>query len=406
MRKTLLYIGPILFFFLQCTSEQRIRDRAVHDSLDYGQTDTIHLTANQKEMVKPMSELYEIVEYIPLETSDSILIGEISKLIVVDSQFWILDRITEAVYGFTKKGKFITKIAHKGRGPGEYSVISDISVRNNDVFIYDARFGKMLQYSIAGELVKETTGRISSSHFEAVDSNFVFYCDYLPNEFGERSNHDYNLIITDLNLHPISAYLKQTNNINPEFLIGNNTNISRNGHKLSIFESYRNVLYHWENNDLTPGFVMDFPDGNNQISERLFKMTVTSGWSVESTMKFELDNQFCRILSIQENDSCLLMSYHRNQYYYNVIHEKSSGKTLELQKKVSEDSPPISIINDLDNTMYYPIMAGNGDVFFSMTDPYQLGSGDIMPERVSNLLANLTENSNPILVKIRIKPLH
>jgi len=297
----------------------------------------------------------------------------------------------------------VVRIAHQGRGPGEYLTISDMSVRGDHLFIYDARVGKVLQYTLAGRWVREVPVKLPSSQFEAMtNGNFVFYCDYLPyalEESGEKSN----IVVTDADLKPLAGYLPYDNGPNAEFLMGSRQNINRNGDHLSFFESYGHVLYGVQAEGPVPMFVMDFPADNGSLAEKLFGMTATGGWDLEKTLVFEHDNGFCRILDVQENDTHIVMTYHKSQWYYTVFYEKESGKVVELQKKMSDNAPPISLVNDLDNTLYYPMLAASGDFFFSITDAYQLDGGHIRPDRVSALLDELPADPNPILVKIRMK---
>jgi hypothetical protein len=67
------------------------------------------------------SELLESIKYIPLESKEESLFGEISQLIIYKDRFYILDENhTQAVYCFDSQGRFIYKIKRSGSGPGEY----------------------------------------------------------------------------------------------------------------------------------------------------------------------------------------------------------------------------------------------------------------------------------------------
>ncbi|WP_316846454.1 6-bladed beta-propeller [Pedobacter psychrodurus] len=66
-----------------------------------------------------VSEYFEKVEYIPLETSKKCMLGYVTRLIVTDSSFVVYDADTHSVYFFTLLGKFITKIKGKAESLGE-----------------------------------------------------------------------------------------------------------------------------------------------------------------------------------------------------------------------------------------------------------------------------------------------
>ena len=87
-----------------------------------------------------------------------------------------------------------------------------------------------------------------------------------------------------------------------------------------------------------------------------------------------------------------------------LFYDKEDGQVLELQKKMTAGSHPVALINDLDNTIYYPLLAAQGDSFYSFTDAYQLSSGEVISESLKDFLSRLPEDPNPIIVKLKIKP--
>jgi hypothetical protein len=57
-----------------------------------------------------ISEYFDDIEYIPLESTEESMFGDVSQLMATDSSFVIKDRDTRYVLFFTLSGKFITKI--------------------------------------------------------------------------------------------------------------------------------------------------------------------------------------------------------------------------------------------------------------------------------------------------------
>ena len=62
----------------------------------------------------PQSRLFSEIKYIPLETTKESVFGRISRLVVTEQYFIILDNDTEAIYFFDKSGKFIKKYVERG----------------------------------------------------------------------------------------------------------------------------------------------------------------------------------------------------------------------------------------------------------------------------------------------------
>lgn len=64
---------------------------------------------------RPAAQIYEEVHYIPLETTRQSLFGTVNQLEISDSLYIILDRSTNSILFFNRKGKFKTKIRGRGR---------------------------------------------------------------------------------------------------------------------------------------------------------------------------------------------------------------------------------------------------------------------------------------------------
>ena len=86
-------------------------------------------------------DFYDIIDSIlltPLETSEGFMIGEIDKIKVFDSLYYLLDaRKTNTLYAFNKKGQPLVKFGTTGRAPEEYLSIYDFDTddKNNKLFI-------------------------------------------------------------------------------------------------------------------------------------------------------------------------------------------------------------------------------------------------------------------------------
>jgi len=87
---------------------------------------------DQSSMQKNADSLVKHIDscsFIQLETNAQCLIGEIAKTIIHQNRLYILDSyVTNAVYIFDLEGTWISTIAKKGHGPGEYINISDMYI--------------------------------------------------------------------------------------------------------------------------------------------------------------------------------------------------------------------------------------------------------------------------------------
>lgn len=97
----------VAFLIVACSGSDKIE---IHSS----DIREIQLVSANSNKTMPLSELFEIESYIPLETGDSTFIGEISRLLVLDDAIWIMDEISNQIMGFSDEGKLFTVIDEKG----------------------------------------------------------------------------------------------------------------------------------------------------------------------------------------------------------------------------------------------------------------------------------------------------
>lgn len=70
------------------------------------------------------------ISYVPLETSDSSLIGNILDLVATKDFLFILDSRTGCILQYGMNGKFIRQVSKVGNGPEEYGMINEIAVNS------------------------------------------------------------------------------------------------------------------------------------------------------------------------------------------------------------------------------------------------------------------------------------
>lgn len=90
----------------------------------------------------------EVVDYIPLETSDSSLIAGLTKVIAHDDMIYVWDRIQKKVLLFGKDGRYAGGIHRVGQGPGEYTEPFDMDVdAAGNVYVYDWNTQSLIKYA-------------------------------------------------------------------------------------------------------------------------------------------------------------------------------------------------------------------------------------------------------------------
>lgn len=138
-----------------------------------------------------LSEIASSFSIIPLETNDTCLIGEVSKLEFYKDEILILDKIySDRLFVFNKEGKYLRDIGRRGAGPDEYMQINDFSIdkKNNIIYVLCDK-KKVFFYSLSGQYMGRTDVDFFADAMEYKDNRFYFLCD--------RMNRG-NLIVTDM----------------------------------------------------------------------------------------------------------------------------------------------------------------------------------------------------------------
>ncbi|QZT38470.1 6-bladed beta-propeller [Halosquirtibacter xylanolyticus] len=137
-------------------------------------------------------------EYLALETNEDCVVGNIDKLIAYDNKIYILDReVAESIFIYDNYGRFISKISNKGKGLGEYLMIDDFLIddQNGEIRILDLDQGKIICYD-DNRFIREVE----------IDNEFCFienFGDHIIgiNDYCGTKDDCYGVLVLDKNLN-------------------------------------------------------------------------------------------------------------------------------------------------------------------------------------------------------------
>lgn len=181
MKKIIYVLAVILLCMASCKKQEKVQQFIINDSLF--QIITVNPDDINKKDRSKISEFATGIEYIPLQTADSVLIGEIKKIIVWDNQYYIWDNLSETIFCFNSDGKFRYKICKQGEAQDEYLRISDFTLdrKNGNVVIYSDMNQSFYEYTDAMELVQKTKVSFILSSFATQENQIHCYIGKLPN---------------------------------------------------------------------------------------------------------------------------------------------------------------------------------------------------------------------------------
>jgi len=281
MKKIIILYNIIIFFTLSCNNDKN-EDYNNHKYVG------IKISPPQKNITKKASDLYDVIKYIPLETNDDCIIGNVKKIIVNKNIFYILDPISKAIFCFNESGRFKFKIHSVGRGPEDYKSIDDFSIHDDYIYLLDVSLKKILKYNLNGKLTNIIKHEIYASQMEILpNKKSVFYCDFSANPLTIEKKENFNFLITSFekNLKITKKLLPFSNNIDTGNLIGKARNIFRHNDTLTIWESFDNKIYHFVNDRFFPAYKLNFTNENEKIAAKILDDVINKNNGGQQTLK-------------------------------------------------------------------------------------------------------------------------
>ena len=366
--------------------------------------------ALDKEDEVYLSDYAKSIKYIKLESNPSCLISKhIDKLMIRDSILIISDR--KSIFLFTIQGKFIKKLGNQGKGPSEYSQVTDftISQDGNTIIVYDWNQKKIIRYDIAGDFLGEfsITGypALLNTYGENILAAYVFP-DYYFNDF-------YTFAEISQKGEILGKYLKREED---DRLVDEKSVLSLPTTSRVSFEFMNDTLTYWETS-LNIVYKID----QNQISARFF-FDYDGKYDDNTVLEDQIksNNTLISFGLFHEVKNCIfLLSGLYNNKNYNILYDKNTKKIFNMKFDHSDLNFQIKsgFINDIDggypflpfgviseNKVYcyfYPYMLQNkmkDEIFenIKIKNPSQR-------ERLNEILNASKEQDNPIIMIAEFK---
>jgi hypothetical protein len=296
-------------------------------SIDLKKSKTNNLTVNFNAVIK-------------LETSDSSLIGEVTKVILNRDRIYILDRkISKSLFAFNLNGEFIKK-TKIGRGPGECSAPWDFWVDSvsQKVILWDQSTFKILKYDM-------NLNHIYSKHYKAIslmnaeyingDTLLVFGHITSKEKLGKTSYFSYS-IYTDTLDKTISKILPT-----PKKLVSLSLDspISKTD-RIIFVAPFNNKVYGIIKNKEKVLYKLDF--GKLSVTDEDIKKGINYVFTNAGQ-----GNKITSIDNLHENNQFLTFTFfYRNRINF-IIHSKTDSKNYYSKNFFDEKKLPRCVIKGI-----------------------------------------------------------
>ena len=372
MKNYILLLGLILF--VSCDRQESVLHNRV---LDVAQM-------LKKEIEVPLSEFSDSIDYVLLETNDSILLHQNAYVFYADNSDLFI-RSKQSIFHFDSKGRFLNRIGKMGDGPHEYNVIYNVSVDdvNKRLFLYvgqkkiyvmnyDGQFLyelnlKVMEDVTAAYLINEN--RILAET-RAYSNNGIKVALSLFNMQGECIKKD--LVVfgddlkTDLHMHTM-PYMYACQNM------------------VRYMSSFSNMLYGLQNEAVVDSMVFDFK--NYQPDRSLIE---------NMNKRNDLLRNYASLVDIQENSNTMFLLVIFREELRGMVVDKNTGITL-FSSFIDMPQRGGGVKNDyLYNCNFWPTYMNDNAL-------YSLAPVELIKESLSvsdSFKRKIKDDDNPVLLKI------
>ncbi len=352
----------------------------------------IKVNLNKQKKIK-LSSFVDSIAYVPLETTENCLIGNIDKIRILNYLIFILDKRQNKIFIFNTSGNFQYSICHIGRGPGEYLSISDFCIDPDmkHIIIADHLTRRFIFYDLKGKFQFTKESRYINKFCEFYKNTIIYYSDnYILDK--------YNLHLFNIGSGKNSNYLS----INPalkDFQSGDGCQFYFNYRNQLLFkEALGQEIYRINNNDPEEYLSIDF--GGKNMPENYFKENIPLSDQLYDLNKGRYAFHVTNFLELKE---IIYFTFDYNFSQYSCIYNK--GNTLSEYGYIT---------NDIDFTPFGNPMFSDGSSIFSFIDaPEFLSVIDQIKEHNDNtkievlklikISKSINISCNPILIKYLTK---
>ena len=319
MNKTLFIYPALIIFLFSCAPSTKESFPVLKASLEDTNTS--------------LYDLFEKIEIIPLETTDSSLLKSIQKVKYFDGKYYVLDGEMSRILFFDDRGNYTNKIDAKGNGPGEYQFINDFSIDVTNRQIEILATLDILRYDFNGSYINKFTLPPSTKFHRSMEhldeQNYVLYCSGLPGESilkispKDESKEVKNLYYEDfyLNSLRLSYAFSRDEQGNVYFSL-----------------PFRNEVFRITPDSLEIAYVWDFGSKTNDISKHKSE-------NIGETDQSKIDQEAVVHLRMFRNENhpdifySFAAQFQSDTYYYAILTfgpRDSKPKHLFYKKNTSE----------------------------------------------------------------------
>lgn len=335
--------------------------------------------------------LSDSIEIVPLETTEECLMSNVRQIELYKDKIYVLDERESKVYVFSTSGCYLHSIGRKGRGPGEYSILSCFTIMEDSMIIQDQYSHKFVVYDLNGNSCREIP--YGAYHLEIMSFDNIAY---LISNYWQSSYGNINLFKFDFNTSSvISSEISFAEKEKAKVGYGLIRYSSRYVDEATLIYPLNDTIYTLKKDVVYPSYVIRFtarnlPENLDVDSDELFR--------------YVRKNRYLKGLDYLQNAKDYLLGYYLENSVKYFLYDKKNA-SVRIGKWLR-----IGLLGNM--FVHYFYTTANGELYIIQdsgmfsTNWKSMGTyctNSYYREKIDSIVSKIGDDSNPILIKCKFR---
>lgn len=282
-------------------------------------------------VVFPLTDFFEVIDYVELETVESGLVSYISRIIINEKRIYIFSE-KKGVQVFSDTGKYLYNIGKSGKGPNELinPTDFDLSPNGDQVAIWDRDGAKLVIHDLDGNVIQSIKSKQVKWGFRfcwLATDRFLLSSLYLPQKSVSGEHQVY---LLDQSLKIVNGEIPYEKKLEGLGEMG------------KVFQKYSDGSVQFRHPTEGDVFIMNpnakrlygFDFGTNQLkNERRVEYIKNPKLAYEDYLK----SNYAKMINFIDLDRYFYGGYVFQGKYYSVLINKDNGTQRRYRHSLSLD---------------------------------------------------------------------
>lgn len=341
----------------------------------------INIPVDTNSEILDLSSIADNIEFIPLETNDSTILDNITRIINESGYLYVSDK--HSLYKFNKEGKLCGKINKEGVGPKEYIQISDFQVAKDKTIWILSRSNKCVyNYGWDGELKCKIELNFWASKICLIDDKTMLM--YIGNEKDNDNSHQLKLFdLEDKSV--IANYLPIDDKKSKYMHIKSNNCFYRDNDSVYFFKMFCDTVYSISEKVIVPKYYFNLAEKNipNSFFDNNYK-NVMDFFQHLSRNRYAYGINFF----LKSVDNSIMSYYYGGECFLSVISNIDGSSTI--MNRISVNIYAVDYLISLNDLAIF--LSSNNEIIIPL-----------IPDEIISYSKNLLNKEELSLLKEKIR---